>query len=126
MPAARPPPAPPATPPPNESAAAPRFADGTVPEAPAKPRWLLVFGGLVFVVIGTVLLRALSRGTPFLIVGGVYFPAWFAAGVAGASLATVTMVALRSHPLTRACGTGLIFFNCTVIYAFLAWLLLFH
>ena len=115
----------PATPPPGGSEASPRFADGTVPEASAKPRGLLMFCALAFVVIGVVLLRALSGGTPFLIVGGTYFPSWFAAGVVGAVLAMITVVALRSHPVSRACGTGLIFFNCTVIYAFLAWRFIF-
>ena len=124
MPAGQKSPPEPATPPP-ESAAAPRFADGMVPEAPPKSRGLLVFGSLAFVVVGVVLLRTLSQGTPFLLLGGIYFPAWFSAGVIGAALATVTVLVLRSHSVTRAAGPGLVFFNCSVIYAFLAWLVLF-
>ena len=121
-----PPPSPvPATPPPPPFEEAPRFRDGAVPEAPPRPRGLLLFGLLALIIAGVVLLRTLSRGTPFLLVGGIYFPAWFSAGVIGAALATVTVVALRSFAVTRATGTGLIFLNCTIIYAFLAWLLLF-
>ena len=126
MPADQKPPPEPATPSPPQFAEAPRFANGLVPEAPPRRRGLVVFGGVVFVVVAVVLLRALSGGTPFLLVAGVYFPAWFSAGVVGISLATVTVVALRSYSVTRAAGTGLVFCNCTVIYAFLAWLLLFQ
>ena len=111
-------------PPPSEET--PRFADGLVPEAPPRRRGLWVFGGLVFVVAAVVLLRALSGGTPFLLVAGVYFPAWFSAGVVGIALATVTVIALRSYSATRAAGTGQVFCNCTVVYAFLVWLLLFQ
>ena len=115
----------PATPPPSESEETPRFSDGAVPEVPPRSRGLLVFGLLVFILVSVWLLRALSQGTPFLLVAGVYFPAWFSAGAIGAALATVTVIVLRSHSVTRAAGTGLVFFNCSVIYAFLAWLVLF-
>ncbi len=108
------------------SAEAPRFANGLVPEAPPRRRGLWVFGALVFVVVAVVLLRALSGGTPFLLVGGIYLPAWFSAAVIGIALASVTVFALRSYSATRAAGTGLVFCNCTVIYAFLAWLFLFQ
>ena len=118
------PPADPATPP--QSLEAPRFADGLVPEAPPRRRGLWVFGGVVFVVVAVVLMRLLSGGTPFLLVAGIYWPAWFSAGVVGIALAAVTVVALRSYSVTRAAGTGLVFCNCTVIYAFLVWLLLFQ
>lgn len=110
-------------PPPEE---APRFANGLVPEAPPRRRGWWVFGGLVFVVVAVVLLRALSGGTPFLLVAGIYFPAWFSAGAVGGALATVTVVALRSYSATRAAGTGLVFCNCAVIYAFFVWLFLFQ
>ena len=111
--------------PPPQSEAAPRFSNGLVPEAAPRSRGFLVFGLLVGIIVGVVLLRVLSRGTPFLLVGGVYFPAWFSAGDIGASLAMVTVIALRSLPVTRTAGTGLVFFNFAVIYAFLAWLFLF-
>ena len=108
-----------------EDGALPRFANGTTPEAAAKPRGLLVFGLLTFTVFGLVLLRMLSGGAPYAMVAGAYFPGWFMAAVTGAVLAAVTTVVLRSFPLTRAAGTGLVYFNCTIIYAFLAWSLLF-
>ena len=104
----------------------PRFENGVVPEAAAKPRGFLVFGLVAFIVITLVLLKALSNGTPFLLVGGIYFPAWFSACFIGAALAFVTVIALRSHPLTRAAGIALVFFNLSVIYAFLAWQFLFN
>ena len=116
----------PATSSPLRSGEAPRFANGLVPEAPPRRRGLAVFGGIAFIVVGVILLRVLSGGTPFLLVGGIYFPAWFSAGVVGIALATVTVIALRSYSATRAAGTGLVFCNCTVIYAFLAWSLLFQ
>ena len=119
-------PSPPASaPPPTESRDALRFADGAVPEAPPRPRGWLVFGLVVFLTVAVTLLWSLSRRTPFLLVGGIYFPAWFSAAVIGGAFATVTVLALRSFSLTRAAGTGLVFFNCAVIYAFLVWLLLF-
>ena len=115
-----------ATPAPPQTEEAPRFADGLVPEAPPRRRGWWVFVGLVFVVGAVVLLRALSGGTPYLLVAGIYFPAWFSAGVVGIALATVTVVALRSYSVTRAAGTGLVFCNCTGIYAFLVWFFLFQ
>ena len=93
--------------------------------AAAKPRGLLVFGLLTFTFLGLFLLRALAGGAPYTMVAGAYFPGWFMAAVTGALLATVTLVVLRSFPLTRAAGTGLVYFNCTIIYAFLAWSFLF-
>ena len=111
--------------PPREDGALPRFANGTTPEAVAKPRGLLVFGLLMFVALGLVLLRMLSGGAPYATVAGAYFPGWFMAAVTGAVLAAVTTMVLRSFPLTRAAGTGLVYFNCTIIYAFLAWSFLF-
>lgn len=110
---------------PPSSDAPPTFDDRAVPEDPAKHRELLIFGLLAFIGIGTALLRTISRGTPFLLVGGIYFPTWFSAGVIGTALAVVSLIALRSYPLTRAAGTALVFFNLSVIYAFLAWLFLF-
>ena len=93
-----------ATPPPSESEAAPRFGDGLVPEAPPRPRGLLVFGLLAFIVLGVALLWLLSQGTPFLLVGGVYFPAWFSSAVVGAAFATVTVIVLRSFSSPAAPG----------------------
>jgi hypothetical protein len=106
-------------------AAPPHFENGVVPEAPASPRGFLVFGLVTFIATSVALSKALSGGTPFLLVGGIYFPAWFSACVVGAALALVTLIALRSHPLTRAAGIGLVFLNLSVIYAFLAWHFLF-
>ncbi|HEY3897151.1 MAG TPA: FUSC family protein [Chthoniobacter sp.] len=103
----------------------PRFENGVVPEAAAKPRGFLIFGLVAFIVVSLVLFKALSGDTPFLLVGGIYFPAWFSACVVGAALAFVTLLALRSHPLTRAAGIALVFFNLSVIYGFLAWHFLF-
>jgi hypothetical protein len=104
----------------------PRFANGVVPEAAAKRRGFLIFGLVAFILVALVLLKSLSSGTPFLLVGGIYFPAWFSACVIGLALALVTLIALRSHPLTRAAGIALVFFNLSVIYAFLAWQFLFN
>lgn|SRR5271170_3095103 len=115
----------PAAPPPPSDHEPPRFENGLVPEAPVKPRGLLIFGLLAFIAVVVALLRALSGGTPFVLAGGVYFPAWFCAGVVGAALAAVTLMALHSFPLTRAAGSALVFFNLSVIYAFLAWLFIF-
>ena len=112
-------------PPPAESGDAPRFADGTVPEAPPRRRGWLAFGLVAFLGVAVALLWSLSRHTPFLLVGGIYFPAWFSAAVIGGAFAAVTVLVLRSFSLTRAAGTGLVFFNCAVIYAFLVWLVLF-
>jgi hypothetical protein len=114
---------PPSSPPSPD--APPTFDDGAVPEAPATRRGLLIFALLAVIGTGLALLRTISRGTPFLLVGGIYFPTWFSAGVTGTALAVVSLIALRSHPLTRAAGTALVFFNLSVIYAFLAWLFLF-
>ena len=126
MPVGKPPSPPASAPPPSaESGDAPRFADGSVPEVPPRPRGWLVFGLVAFIAVAVTLLWSLSRHTPFLLVGGIYFPAWFSAAVIGGAFATVTVLALRSFSVTRAAGTGLVFFNCAVIYAFLAWLLLF-
>ena len=111
--------------PPGEDEAIPRFANGTTPEAPTRPRGLLIFGLLTFTVFGVLLLRVLNGGTPYVMMAGGYFPGWFMAAVTGALLAAITIVALRSFPLTRTAGTGLVYFNCTIIYAFLAWSLLF-
>ena len=122
---ANPPPTVSASPPPEESGEVPRFADGAVPEAPPRPRSWLVFGLVAFIAVAVTLLWSLSRRTPFLLVGGIYFPAWFSAAVIGGAFATVTVLALRSFSVTRAAGTGLVFFNCAVIYAFFTWLLLF-
>jgi len=105
--------------------APPKFENGVVPEAPVKRRSFLIFGLLVFIAVVVILLRALSGGTPFLLVDGVYFPAWFCAGVVGTSLAAVTLTALHAFPLTRAAGNALVFFNFSVIYAFLGWLFIF-
>jgi hypothetical protein len=105
--------------------APPSFENGVVPEAPAKPRGFLIFGLSAFITVALALLKALSGGTPFLLVGGIYFPAWFSASVVGAALAFTTLIALRSHPITRASGSALVFFNLSVIYAFLAWLVFF-
>ena len=118
-------PLPPTSSPPPESGDAPFFADGAVPEAPPRPRGMLVFGLLAFLLVAVALLWNLSRRTPFLLVGGIYFPSWFSAAVIGGAFATVTTIVLRSFSLTRSAGTGLVFFNCAVIYAYLTWLLLF-
>ena len=115
----------PATPPPPPAHAPPNFENGLVPEAPAGRRGLLIFALLAIIAVVITLLRRLSGGTPFLLVGGIYFPAWFSAGVAGTALAAVTLMALHSFPLTRAAGSALVFFNFSVIYAFLSWLLIF-
>jgi hypothetical protein len=111
--------------PPPSSDAPPRFDNGAVPEAPAKRRGFLIFALLAFIAVVVALLRVMSACTPFLLVGGIYFPAWFSAGVVGMALAAVTLIALRSYPLTRTAGTALVFFNFSVIYAFLSWLFLF-
>ena len=110
---------------PPPPAALPHFENGVVPEAPAKPRGFLIFGLVALIAVGLALFKALSGGTPFLLMGGIYFPAWFSACAVGAALALVTLIALRSHPLTRAAGIALVFFNLSVIYAFLAWRFLF-
>ena len=106
--------------------APPSFDNGVVPEAPAKPRGFLIFGLSVSIAVTLALLKALSGDTPFLLVGGIYFPAWFSASVVGAALGFTTLIALRSHPMTRAAGSALVFFNLSVIYAFLAWLVFFN
>jgi hypothetical protein len=111
---------------PPPAAGPPHFENGVVPEAPAKPRGFLVFALVVIIVVGLFLLKGLSGGTPFLLVGGIYFPAWFSACVAGVALALVTVIALRAHPITRASGIALVFFNLSVIYAFLTWRFFFN
>lgn len=105
--------------------APPYFENGVVPEAPVRRRGFLIFGLVMFIVVLVALLRALSGGTPFLLVGGIYVPAWFAAAAVGAAFAGVSVLALRSFPLTRAAGTAMVFFNLTLIYAFFAWLIIF-
>ena len=113
------------TDPPPASIGPPRLAQGIVPEAPERSNGLLIFALLATIAAVVATLRTISAGTPFVLVEGIYFPAWFSAGCIGAALAWVTLLALRSHPVTRAAGTALVFFNCGVIYAFLSWLFLF-
>ena len=103
----------------------PHFANGSTPEAPVKHRGLLVFGLLAFAVVGLILIRVTSRGAPYTMVAGGYFPGWFVAGVTGALLAAITIIVLRAFPMTRTTGVGLVYLNCAIIYAFLAWFFLF-
>ncbi len=86
--------------------------------------WRFFF--LVLLVGALALTRDLSGGTPFFLVGGVYFPWWLVAATAGAGFALLTVSALRARPETRAFGSSLVFFSLSFVYAYFLWLTFYH